>query len=304
MENFFKITNSVELSKIFDAAQDKLVVLMFYTKHNPQCKRALNFFEKTAMNNNLSLFCVVDMDKFQGESRYVSNVTNMPKFEIFYLGNSLATQVTSDEKEIENIVRIGQQYIMSQCSSKNNNNMNQFGMFNQTPQMPLNPMQIQQLQQQILNNAQMQNPQYFQYLMQNPVALQNLVQQQIQQMQMARMQQQQITPPISISQQMPVTQMPQYVPPVSTVQSSQPIQTAMPSSSSLAVPTLQQMQQMFQIFQMMQQMGILNMQASPTTAESQTKATSQDNTDETIILPNGDKIIPLGNGKYGLIKKN
>jgi len=59
------------------------------------------------------------------------------------------------------------------------------------------------------------------------------------------------------------------------------------------LPSLEQMQQMFQIFQMMQQMGVL--QTSPKT----TAATH----DGIIQLPDGDKIVPLADGKYGLIRK-
>lgn len=329
MENFYKITTASELSKIFEMAQEKLVMLMFFSKHNPDCKRAINSFEKSAVNHNLSLFCVVDMDKFQGESRYVANVTNMPKFEIFHLGNSLASQITSNEKDIENIVRTGEQYVMTQSNMKNNN-INQQGISGQMPQTPLmpqipqiqlNPMQIQQIQQQILNNAQMQNPTNYQYLMQNPMVLQNLVQRQIQQMQMSQMPQQNI-------QQMPLPQQNQFpqmpgqfmqansqIQPTSTIPPiTQTIPNNLNNSTNMVIPTMQQMQQMFQIFQMMQQMGILNMNPTQSNqilndndhdqTETSPKISNQNSTDETIILPNGDKIIPLGNGKYGLVKKN
>jgi len=61
------------------------------------------------------------------------------------------------------------------------------------------------------------------------------------------------------------------------------------------MPNGQQIQQMFNIFQMMQQLGILNNQ-------NITPQNQKDKSD-TIILSNGDKIIPLADGKYGLIKK-
>ncbi len=47
---------------------------------------------------------------------------------------------------------------------------------------------------------------------------------------------------------------------------------------------------------MMQQMGIINPTAHPTIPDTQ-----KQNMEET-ILPNGDKLISLANGKYGLIK--
>lgn len=63
------------------------------------------------------------------------------------------------------------------------------------------------------------------------------------------------------------------------------------------MPNAQQIQQMFNIFQMMQQMGILNNQnILPTNSH-------KDKIEGEIILKNGDKLIPLADGKYGLIKK-
>lgn len=299
MENFFKITSAQELSKIFELAQEKLVILMFFSKHNPDCKRAYSFFEKSATNHNLSLFCVIDMDKFQGESRYVANVNTMPKFECYHLGNSLGSCITSNEKDIENLVRTGEQYIMTQTNMRNNGT----GQNAMLGQIPINPMQIQQ---QILNNAQMQNPMYFQQLMQNPILLQNLVQRQMQQMvapqmsmpqQMIQPQVPQITQPQITQPQVPqITQMP--IMPMAT-------QTTIPNNTSnFMVPTMQQMQQMFQIFQMMQQMGILNTQPQTVDNNIQPENNQKTVNDDTIVLPNGDKIIPLGNGKFGLIKKN
>lgn len=58
------------------------------------------------------------------------------------------------------------------------------------------------------------------------------------------------------------------------------------------LPTLKQMQYMFQIFQLMQQMGMLQPTA-PIAPDS-----------EAIVLDNGDKIIPLPDGRFKLIKKS
>ena len=84
MDNLFIITDSNQLQKVFDNGQEKLIVIMFYSKNNPDCRRAKQFFEKSAMNHNISLFCIVDMDKFEGESRYVNNVNNSLKFHVFF----------------------------------------------------------------------------------------------------------------------------------------------------------------------------------------------------------------------------
>lgn len=364
MDNFIKVTDANQLNKIFENAQDKLIILMFFVK-NAECRRALPFFEKAAMNNNISIFCLIDMDKFEGESRYITNATNMPKFDCFYMGNSIGTVSVSTEKEINQFVMYCQQYMMQYNNSKNNMNssMSQFQGQNNMPMMnQMQPINIMQLKQQILNSIQMQNPQYYQYLMNNPMALQQLVQQQLQTMQQNQvLQQQQL-----LQQQMMMQQPVQTVPAIQPIQTIQPpaqTQTQFPmnninlpvlsptitptasvqltnqaaalldtsSAANSVLPTLQQMQHMFRIFQMMQQMGVLHTpvninQNSQNPSNTNTETTTdpkftmhsspvlpptpppvnspQQDPDNTIILSNGDKLIPLENGKYGLIKAN
>ena len=117
-----------------------------------------------------------------------------------------------------------------------------------------------------------------------------------------------------VMQQPPITQMhqspiaptmhqpiaPQFPPQYSPVyqQHAYPTQPQpqMSTHDSFAnsLPSMQQMQQMFQIFQMMQQMGVLN---------TEVKVTNKGDEDE-ILLPDGRRIVPLSNGKYGVIKKS
>lgn len=56
------------------------------------------------------------------------------------------------------------------------------------------------------------------------------------------------------------------------------------------LPTLKQMQYMFHIFQLMQQMGLL-------------KPTQPVQTENAIVLENGDRLIPLPDGRFKLLKK-
>lgn len=309
MENNFynNITSSEELSRIFEGANDKLVILLFYTKHNGECKRAYAAIEKAALNHISTCFCVIDMDKFQGESRFVNSSINMPRIECFYSGNSIGSSQSSNDKEIENIVRAGEQYVMTQNNTKNNN-INQNNIMTPNMNTPLNPMQ---LQQQILNHAQMTNPTQYQYLVQNPTILQQLVQKQmqyVQQQQSLLMQNQPLMMPANNPVQLPTAQpfVMQPTPAIQPVQTQQQQPLAMAhqllqaNQPASLVPTFQQMQQMFQIFQMMHQMGILNMQ--PIKSEQSSSVKTEQNV-EPIILPNGDKLIPLADGKYGLIKK-
>ena len=92
-------------------------------------------------------------------------------------------------------------------------------------------------------------------------------------------------------------------------------QTLPAEISNIVVPTFQQMQQMFQIWETMHQMGILNTtvpirQSGIVNKTSTSTSTSISNSDvaqavgQETILPSGDKIVPLGDGKYGLIKKS
>ena len=320
MENFFKITSADELDKIFENGDDKLITLMFFTKHNGECRRALSAFEKSALNHTTSYFCVIDTDKFQEKSRYVSNLNNMPKFECYYAGNTLGSYPTSNEKDIEQIVRSGEQYVMTQNNMKNsgmnqNNMMNQMGMMAPMQMNQMNPMQIQQ---QILNQAQMTNSQQFQYLMQNPMVLQQMVQRQMMQQQQMMQPQQMMQQQIPMMPQMPMTA---QIPITANNMPNTTQNSIMNSMAAMAqqqnnntnnvVPSLQQMQTYFQIFQMMQQMGALNMplqspiqnQTISDTAINNEITTKEPESENPIILPNGDKLIPLPGGKFGLIKK-
>jgi thiol-disulfide isomerase/thioredoxin len=344
MSNFEQINDVNHLNRIFEGAQDKLVILMFYTKNNPDCRKAQTYFERIAMNNPLSHFCVIDTDRFKGESRFVKNMNNMPRFDCYYFGNMIGSYSTSNEKEIEQIIRSGQQYVMMQNNLKNNSGNIQY---NQTSMVgQVNPLQSQtqqmqnclQMQNQLqpqpyqtLNGLQMQNPLHYQFPPQNPQVLHQMSQRQ---MANQTLTQQVFSPQTSTPQQVfssqtstpqqvfsPQTSTPQQV---FSPQTSTPLQTftnvpimgqstipmVSPShqftnfnpgitnidTATNQLPTLQQMQQMFQIFQMMQQIGILNTSPVQITDNITQK-------DDIIVLPNGDKIIPLSNGKYGLVRK-
>lgn len=299
MDNLFITSDGNQLNKLFENAGDKLVVVLLYTKNNPECRRAKTSIEKSAGSHNLTLFCIVDIDKFDGESRFVKNINNLPKIDFYYQSNVLGSCSFSNEKEIETYIRSCEQYIITQNNIKNNSTQNNMamplgGMVNKD----INPLQIQQ---QILNNAIIQNPTLASNLVQNPALLQSLVQRQMQ-----YMQQQQMIQPQIMAQQLPMNTIPQI--PLPTVpQQTLPV-TPNPNSSIL--PTFEQMQQMFKIFQMMQDMGILNTNNKQIVTDKQSipekhNITNNGLDEKNIIeLPNGDKIIPLSNGKFGLIKKN
>jgi len=243
----------------------------------------------------------------------------MPKFECYYMGNSIGTLLSCNEQEIEKAVRSGEQYVMMQNNMKNsgmggNNMMNQ--MNNGVAQM--NPMQMSQ---QILNQAQITNPTYYNYLMQNPMVLQQMVQKQMLQMQQQQMFQNQ-SPMMGMMNGMNSMSNSVSNPMGNLIggQAQQPIPQipnlglGTNAQQSSSMPSAQQIQQMFQIFQTMQQMGLINSnghfqmpnQVNTTNTVPHTNTTSTNNSDEDkpIILKNGDKLIPLPGGKYGLVKKS
>ena len=142
-----------------------------------------------------------------------------------------------------------------------------------------------------LYSLQSTNPMLAQQLSQNPQMLQQYMNQMMQ--------------PQMMPQKVPMISMPQTnnssINPVMMNQLAQTIQSGTNSSSS-AIPTLQQMQQMFQIFIMMQQMGLINVpNVDPKLQVPGT--TIQPKESDVITTPDGDRLIPLGNGKYGLLKK-
>lgn len=309
MSNLNTVNNSDQISKVLEFANDKLVILMFYTKNNSECRKAKAALERNASNHNLSYFCIVDVDNFDGDKSIINNINKFPKFDCYYMNNSFGGFNYVNERDMVNNIRTAEQYVMTQNNMRIQSVHSQFNQqmmptnqqiglnaySNLTPQLnqlnQINPManninpQINplQIQQQILNNLTMQNPVLAQQLLQNPAQLQQMVQQAVQQ----AIQQQVVNQTIQQQSQPP------------------PIQTQIqqqPDPIKQNLPTLQQMQQMFQIWQLMQKMGILNTQpeiksASPTTPTAQLE-------NGVITLPNGDKLYPLQNGQYGLVKKS
>jgi len=191
------------------------------------------------------------MDKFKGDSRYVKNINNMPSFACYYMGNSFGTFASANDRDIENNIRSGEQYVMTNNNLKNSTGNQMMGQ-----QQPITiPQQNQLLPQQLPINTM------------STMNTMNTI-------------------------------------PIMNQNQTQPI-------NNTILPTFQQMQQMFQIFQMMQKMGILNIPDTVTVDESNKNKLPQhfnlneQNTNEqndTIILPNGDKIYPLSNGQYRYVK--
>src|ERR1700733_4908869 len=292
MNNLIIFKDADNLNKIFEQMRDKLIIIMLFSKSNPQCRTARNSFEKSAINHITSIFCIVDMDHFEGESKLVSNSFNLPHFSIYYMGNQLGSFNEVEPREIE--IKSGEQYVITQNNLKNIS-LNQPQM-NQ-PQMnpivnmmqPINP---QQVRQDIINNFMTTNPMMGQQFMNNPTMLNQIVQNRVLQLQQQQLLQQQM-----LQQQMQNNIMMNQGMTTQPIQSQiSPTQLQTPTITNNSLPSSEQVQQLFKIFQMMQQMGL--MQQSNTISENQNQSD-----DKIITLSNGDKLVPLSDGKYGLIKK-
>ncbi|CAH6420410.1 Hypothetical protein MVR_LOCUS123 [uncultured virus] len=362
-ENFFNVASSVNLDQIFDVAGDKLVILMFSSKRITNCQRAYSTFETASLNHLYTIFCVVDMDRFEGDSRYTNGVTSMPRFDGYFKGNLLGSVLAVQDHEIGTFIGNCQRYTVQYNSRPGAVMQNTGGIGMQGTQgmgiqgmgmmpgmqnmggmqgMGMSVDQMQQRQRSILNQLQMTNPTYFLQLQQNPLMLNQFIHQQMLYQQQA-MQSMQAMPPIQ-TPVMPTT------PAIDMVQAQMLMQAQAPSSNTgasdpNALPPLPQIQRMFEIFQMLQRVGALPIpevqgsQASmgsvpqpvsttiklpaqaytlaqspapvtpptPPTPPTQTPSWPEGTItlpDGSAILPDGRQLVLLGNGSYGLVKKN
>ena len=267
MDNLINVTSAVQLHKMIDEKRDKLLVLMLFTKNNPECRKAKVSLDKIVGNHSLARFCIVDMDRFDGESPHVTTITHFPKFNVFYQGVSIGTFSSSNERDIEGAVSSSERYIITQNNARNNSMNQPWPQNNQPPP------------QNYTNNPsipplfnQYPNAQHYGYNTNQPI-YPNMTGQQ----------------PLNTHQHIPIN--------VQHIQNSgQKMHSESTDSKVIPneqiIPTFQQMQYMFQIFQMMQKMGIIPI-----------PAVLPDNEKESMIeLPNGDKLIQLTDGKYGLIR--
>lgn len=263
--NFLVITEASELDKVFGACSDKLIAVMYYTKNSPESRKGRSALEKTALNHSLSVFCVIDTDKLQGDSKYLSKIGNMPHFVFYYKDAIIANMGKFSDKEIEEAVSMCEQHIMTQNNRSNGSNPSSFNLngiggtgtapVSQFPQ--INPMMIQQ---QILQNAMMQNPAYARQLMNNPSTLANLVQQQVQSMQLLlhhqQQQYQQMQNMADSNQKIPVSNQPLTFSGSMNPPNVQSAPSVTPTTNPFGLSS-NDLKQLFQIFIMFQRLGYL-----------------------------------------------
>ena len=312
--NLNVINNSRELEEVFRTHQEKLISLLMISGHNRDSKMAVHVIKRLSEKHTISIFCIINIDNFKGDSRFVEKNGTVPRLECYYAGNKLAIIYGTQEHEYENAINNAQRMIMGQSTKTRNNQdalqqeLDNYIMMTQQSQQYMAP-QTQyvppQSQQYIAPQTQQYvapQPQYVpqQDNQQNQFAL--LMPQNGQQNQFAQLMNQPI--PQNGQQNQFAQLMNQSMPQNSQQnQFAQLMNQSMPASlgtnsgwPEMALPqnndfmsNMQQMQKMFEIFQLMQKMGLIS-GAEPT--------------ESTIDLPDGNQVIPLGNGKYGLVKKN
>lgn len=297
------IKNDGDLNLAISQSADKLVILFYYTKGNPQCKYSLKRYEDLAYNYSLAYFCMVDMDNFEDDNNgKISSITNTPFYEFYFRGNKFGSHVGSDVDQLRRKIEAGQRAASEQTS--NNINMNSNNNFNQFISNPM----YQNVKQILCNHARQNNPMLLSQYMQNEQFLHNAILQYMQQhniqinpMQMGQGQMGpmgqmgqmgQMGPmgsmgqmgPMQMGQMNPMNPMqmgqmnPMQMGPMGPMQMGQPnsngshmsslqnLNTALNTQSDLSqfvMPSLQQMQYIFQIWETMNQMGILKTNVPP-----------------------------------------
>jgi hypothetical protein len=281
MENPVRIKNAEQLDAVLASAGGKVVFILHITKNSQVCRKALQGFESAAGNHEkAAVFGVVDQGSFDGESDYVTSVVTTPRIEAYFNGISCGGYETDDSKDID-------RYVVSIIRNRGQRMGQQRGhggpMASPNPKLP-SPIEIQH---KILGQARATNPVLFAQLNSNPNMLYGLVKREMDRL--AEQNQRSI-------QQQHFGTMP---PPVWTSSSVPPVPVDVPQSTAqqMVLPTLQQMQYMFEIFKNLQKMGVLD------TSFPSPPETDGVDIDKAITLPDGRKIVPLGNDRYGLIEK-
>lgn len=289
-DNFIQVDNSDALDTIFSKSGNKLVILLFITKHNTECRRAKQTLERCSSNHRLVIFCVVETDNFDGKSRFLAGIDKMPKIDGYYNGNMISTKIITHESEIETFIRSSEQIYMQSISPNNcMNGMNGMGNMNgmnNLSSLPMNSMNMNMsnIKNSILNNAKMTNPVMHSRLLSDPQLLDQLCKQQM----LLILQNQKYQPNQQNMMQINNMSNNGFNNQFATNNQNNQI-----NQNNQSIPSYNQLIQMFQIFQMMNQMGIINMEQKVSMSDS----------DNVINLPNGDKIVTLSNNKYGLIRK-
>lgn len=288
MSNFHFLNKAAAIEKIFETNNDKLVVLMMYTKSNVECRRAKDAVERIASNNNnnTAVFCVVDVDHLEGTNRYVNNTSAMPRIDLYLNGQLLNQRSTANDREIDDLIKYGIQQVISRSMG---------GQVQQMQQMPpqVTPQQVNAIRQNILSQA-MQNPMLYQQFMSNPNLLNMQVAQQVQtlQQQMAMQFQMQQNAQANLN---PINMTSPLNPLMTSMQPMQPVQS---TQSTQFKYNIQELADIFEIFKNMVRLGLINVDATPIVPNE-----TQPIVQEEIILPNGDKIIKIDDDKYVIEKK-
>lgn len=266
--------NDSNIKKFIELNYNKLIIL-FFIKFNDFSK-ITSILKSFCNANPVYTYYTIDLNKFEGSSEYIDNIKRTPQFDIYFFNNRLCTSFETEATEINKILAniyngISESYIEQMIN-------------------------VDTVKKQILDLAKAQDIPYYEKLLQNPNLLQSITNSNIfkshqNQSKILKKNDQNLYNSVDLtSHQLNNNLQPTAI-------------NILNSQSSLLnnelVPTLQQMQYMFKIFKMMQQMGILEIPV-----KNNTILDSEVDDQNPILLKNGDKLIKLNDGRYGLIKNN
>lgn len=291
-ENVCQIQNADELEQLIETPSDKLVAVTFIKKGAPDYRKTIASIEKCAYNHGTSMFAIVDIDKIT-RCKYTLNIVKIPQIDCYYKSQLMLTMHPINEKEIALLISDCERQIMSGGNK----------VISQPVQM-FNQPNIKQIEQNILNDLRQTNPQIYQYMIQNPAELTRRAMNLMQSNRMMHQQSQYFNPVTQPSHIQPI------VPPQNIQSVAQPPSTfqienmgtmysRQHAQNNVPMFTIDQLKEMIKVFREMQELGLLNMIMGENTVP---KPKPEPTNAKPILLPSGDKIVPLADGTYGIIK--
>src|ERR1044071_2512316 len=124
MSNIEIVKDNSQLNKIFELAQDKLVILLFYTKSNANCKYAKKSFENLSIKHTVSIFVLIDMDIFVGDNPYIKGINSYPIFIFYYQNSRIGSWPGHDQIELDKTIMTAQQFVMNNINQRSQNQAN------------------------------------------------------------------------------------------------------------------------------------------------------------------------------------
>jgi hypothetical protein len=313
-KNYASISNAEQLAKYMELSKQNVVILLIYSQHNPDVNIFRESFITVAGHNRHSIFLMINVDVFQGNSPYVLKTPGsvLPRCEYHYQGNVLASKMFSSQTDLHNSVAEAQRFMMSNqnktslaaINAEVDSNKIANDIFDSAKNfspalesyLKTNPDFVNQLVKHIKQNASV-----FQQILNSPSSLAAYAEKEMnaqknRQLHARQQLQQQVVPPI-----VPIGTTEQYPAPVQQLITSLTKNSLNGSIIPLETDinnAMDQIKKMLVLFEALHRMGLLKTNIT----EPSIKIEEAD-PPGTTIGPNGDKFIPLPDGRYKRIKK-